>query len=229
MSSSTLSDLPCWSYTGDQAPAHWGQLHPDWSRCADGEQQSPIALPAEASRSPLNFTLDYRSVQARRSARTYAVQVDLEAGCTLALDGQTYELLQFHFHTPSEHHWAGQMQAGELHLVHRARGGEIVVIAVALDPATRPECLATLWSHLKESAPFAFDPTALLPASSAYLTYPGSLTTPPCSEGVRWLVAIQALGIDVRARAWLIQQTGDNARPLQAMHGRTVTQIAGPV
>lgn len=218
----------CWSYHDDDGPDHWGSLHPDWRACTEGAEQSPVTLPTQASEEFRQFATVYRPVAARRSRRKHAVQVDVGPGSHLVLNRRAFRLRQFHFHTPCEHRWPGRELSGELHLVHSSEEGGIAVLGVALACEAKQALPERLWAQLRTAAPgveFDIQPAALLPASSRYLSYRGSLTMPPCTEGVHWILAREPMGVAEEHRAWLEQEAGCNARPLQPLGARVVRGI----
>ena len=222
-------DLPCWDYYGDDGPDHWGRLHPDWKTCAEGLEQSPVALPdGKAGLAAERFTLHYQATAGRLSGRTHTVQVDMAPGSRLILGNRPFSLKQFHFHTPSEHLWSDVAEAGELHLVHVADSGEITVLAVALRPDAEQAFPESFWSWLQAAKPaevLTLDPADLIPRRSRFLGYRGSMTTPPCTEGVRWLLAMKPMAIRSEERRWLEQRMGRNARPVQPLGSRTVHTV----
>lgn len=225
--------LTSWSYDGADGPAHWAGLAP---ACADwpAARQSPIDIvtadlehddAAEPVRvhygpTPFVFEDDGHAIEA-------APQV-AEAG-SIELDGTTYQLQQFHFHAASEHTVDGVRSDAELHLVHRAAGGEIAVLGVLLTEGEGNAALGALPDAIPEgsgAAPaVAIDPAALLPPSPVSARYSGSLTTPPCTEGVAWNVFLTPTTL---SRAQLDALTGahpGNHRPIQPLHLRSVAGV----
>jgi len=220
----------CWSYSGANGAEHWGELHADWKLCGEGRWQSPIALPQEAELADMHLSFHYAEVRAQLSNVTHSVRIELGPGAGFRLDGHDYALRQFHFHTPAEHLWSTDADPAELHLVHRNQLGGIAVIGVALR-TTLPSCQSlpqALWEHLmgeESEQAFALDLRQMLPEGGGYFNYSGSMTTPPCTEGVQWLLAREPLAIREEHVAWLNQQTGPNARPVQPIGKRQVYQI----
>ncbi|KAF8073239.1 ecaA [Scenedesmus sp. PABB004] len=236
---------PAFTYGEEAGPAAWG------GTCAAGTQQSPIDLPrgraadggAGCSAPPV---FSYRRDNAVRvkNTGTGTIQVNFEPGNVLSWRGEQLELLQFHFHTPSEHAFDGRRAAMEAHLVHRNPAtGAFAVVGVLLQPPERGgaranPCLAAALAHVPASpgaaasAPEPVDPLALLPGRGApgrgFAAYSGSLTTPPCSEGVSWLVYEDALPVAPGQVLDFMRFTaggasyGHNARPLQPRNGRAL-------
>ena len=229
VTSSRTEKLPCWSYHGDMGPDQWGHLHPDWGVCAEGFEQSPIALPGgEAEPTAERFALHYQATAGRLNGNTHTVQVDMAPGCWLLFSGQDFPLRQFHFHTPSEHLWSDTVDAGEIHLVHVADSGEIAVLGVALRPDAAQAFPTSFWSWLQAAGTgeaVMLNPADLVPRQSRFLSYRGSLTIPPCTEGVRWLLATEPIAVGSGERRWLEQQMGQNARPVQSLGSRTVHSV----
>ena len=218
---------PCWSYRGAAGPAAWGDLDPAWRRCREGAEQSPIALPSRAAAGGGCVRLHYPAVRGARSAYPHAVRVDLEPGGRLELDGRAFALRQFHFHTPSEHRWSDTADPGELHLVHADETGAVAVLGVPL--RRRADAGAPSWWPRLETAAvgeaWTVSPAELVPGGDRFLSYRGSLTTPPCTEGVRWLLATEPLALGADALRWLRRGTDGNARPLQPLGARTVREV----
>lgn len=221
--------LPCWSYDGDGGPERWGHLHPDWKACAEGREQSPIALSGEeAEPAAERLAFHYQPTTGRLSDNAHTVRVDMEPGSRLLLGDRTFSLRQFHFHTPSEHLWSDGADAGELHLVHVADSREIAVLGVPLRADAAQAFPDSFWDWLqaaKTGEPLTFDPTGLVPRQSRFLGYRGSLTMPPCTEGVNWLLAMEPMALGSAEQHWLEQQRGQNARPVQPLGNRTVHTV----
>lgn len=217
-----------WSYSGETGPEAWAKLAPEFAACA-GLNQSPIDLHGfiEAELEPLRLDWKPGGVEILNSGHT--AQVGYGAGSTLTVDGIAFELKQFHFHTPSENRVEGKSFPMEAHFVHADAEGHLAVLALLFDEGIENPALASLAARLpkeageKQALPEAFDARALLPAGRDYYRFSGSLTTPPCTEGVRWLVLKQA----VPASREQFEKVGHamhapNARPVQPVNARPV-------
>ena len=183
-----------WSYDGEAGPERWGELGSEFAACAVGEQQSPIDIPSAIAPGPLRaLRFDYAPAPATIMNNGHTVQVALAEGASeLTIDGEPYSLLQFHFHAHSEHAVGGRHAPLEMHLVHRAAHGGLAVIGVFLEPGAAHLALSPVFDRMSvvgaepESLPADLDPAELLPTSTDGWAYSGSLTTPPCTEGVKW-------------------------------------------
>jgi len=219
-----------WSYSGLGGPQAWGRLKPEFSQCAAGRRQSPIdirdgiALDLE----PVQF--DYQPSGFSVIDNGHTVQVNLAPGNSIEVNGKRYALQQFHFHRPSEERINGRQFEMDAHLVHKDAEGRLAVVAVLLERGAAQPLLQTVWNNLplEKNEEFAarapIDLNQLLPTDRRYYTYMGSLTTPPCSEGVLWLVMQQpvpmsAQQIDIFSRLYPM-----NARPIQQAAGRMIKQ-----
>ncbi len=183
-----------WGYTGDTGPAHWGSLKPEFEMCAKGVNQSPINLTdfIEAELPPITF--NYSGLATEIVNNGHAIQANYTAGSTITVAGKTFELKQFHFHSPSENTINGESFPMESHFVHAAKDGSLAVIAVMYKVGAENEGMKKLWKQMPAKAgdksPMASQVKAdeLLPQNRDYYRFNGSLTTPPCTEGVVWLV-----------------------------------------
>jgi carbonic anhydrase len=187
---------PHWTYEGLEGPEYWGELAPLFAACGSGLQQSPIDIPATIEAAPLGaLTFDYAAAPATIVDNGHTVQVNLTEGANeLRIGDDPYSLLQFHFHAHSEHAIDGEYKPLELHLVHRATGGGLAVVGVLLDVGAASTGLAPVFDLMTSATAeptelsVELDPSDLLPTSRDGWTYSGSLTTPPCTEGVKWHV-----------------------------------------
>lgn len=218
-----------WGYAGDNGPAHWGDLSPAFAACKLGLAQSPIDLTGDAQTRPHDLAFRYAPAPLEIVDNGHTIQVDYPPGSTLVSGGREYALLQFHFHRLSEHTLDGQSTDMELHLVHQDADGNAAVVGVLLNAGQRNEALQPVWAHVpaakgekRRVAGAAIDAADLLPANLSYYSYVGSLTTPPCSEGVRWFVLSSPVEVSPEQLAQFAAFYPDNARPIQPLNGRPV-------
>ena len=216
-----------WGYGGDIGPDCWGGLDPAWSACARGHEQSPISLP-ESAPGEDSFSIQYQEGPGIREAGPQHVQATLGKGSSMLLDGRHFDLVQFHFHAPSEHFWHGSAAVAEVHLVHADPEGGLSVLGVALKEESSWDRKPAWWDDFvsaRDGEPVTVNPADLLPGTDRFLRYDGSLTTPPCTEGVRWLLASELLPVDREAIGWLKEILAGNARPVQPQGARSVVGI----
>ncbi len=218
-----------WSYSGETGPANWARLTPEFAACS-GKNQTPVDLSGrvEAELQPLQ--LDYAAGASKAVNLGHTVQVVYEPGSQLSLDGEDYELLQFHFHAPSENHIEDRSFPLEGHLVHADAQGNLAVLALMFEAGAANQALARLWETPPargEAHPItpAANVSALLPQDRDYYRFSGSLTTPPCTEGVRWLVLKQPVVASNEQIEALAEAVGHpNNRPLQPLNSRVVLE-----
>jgi carbonic anhydrase len=217
-----------WGYAGADGPEHWGQLDPANSACSLGHMESPIDLRGAKRVVLPELTFDYHPSEWKIVDNGHTVQVIVPPGSGMISDGHRYELVQFHFHHPSEEAISGKHFDMVIHMVHKDPEGHIAVVAVLLADGENNAVIQTLWDSLpkaeNEVKPVAseLDPMQLLPVAHGYYTFQGSLTTPPCTEGVRWFVMKQPLKISVGEERTFAKLFPNNARPIQPWNGRTV-------
>ncbi|NAX46117.1 carbonic anhydrase [Photobacterium halotolerans] len=218
-----------WSYSGHSGPEHWSALDPEFKVCATGKNQAPINLTATVAGELAPLAFSYRPSDASVVNNGHAVQVNYQPGSYLTLDGERFELKQFHFHTPSENLINGKSFPLEGHFVHADKNGSLAVIAVMFKEGEVNHTLASIWPHIPAQVGETVvlhqpvDASRILPAQQDYYRFSGSLTTPPCSEGVRWLVmkAPQTLSASQITDLMKIMKHSNN-RPVQPLNGRVV-------
>ena len=208
-------------YFGDIGPTFWGELSPAWTTCSTGDIQSPVDFRAPYPQRLQRLDTDYGSSSGEIFNNGHTIEVEVEGENTLTLDGVAYELKQFHFHTASEHRVNGRGYDMELHLVHTSASGTNAVIGVFLKRGTTSGALAPIFEALpddlnvKHELEDAFNPRAFLPQSQTHIRYVGSLTTPPCTEGVQWVVMDEPVTASDEDIAQFAQRIHFNARPVQ--------------
>ncbi len=182
-----------WGYVGEGGPAQWGTLKPEYALCGSGITQSPIDIDKTIKAKLDNIAFSYKETLLKIINNGHSIQVNCEPGSSLTVDGQTYELLQFHFHAPSEHTVKGKFYDMELHLVHKNERNELAVAGIFMIEGQSNKIIQVLWDNLpaelnKENvvSEISVNASGLLPKDHGYYHYFGSLTTPPCSEGVNW-------------------------------------------
>ena len=218
-----------WGYEGETGPDHWGGLDPCFALCDSGSRQSPVDL-ANAIPAAAGDTLDIRwqPTDARALDTGHSVQVDMAEGSFVVLEGREFSLKQFHFHLPSEHTVGGKRYAMEAHFVHEAAAGDLAVIGTFIEIGERDVNLQRVWEAIPAygASPVTlsgFDPGTLLPTGRACSRYAGSLTTPPCSEAVSWVVMAEPTSASQAQVDLSSKLHPPNARPLQPLNGRTIT------
>ena len=222
---------PEWTYKGAEGPSDWGKLDPAFATCAVGQKQSPIDI-KNAKKSdlpPLKF--DYKAVPLNIIDNGHTVQVNYAPGSTLTVGDKTYVLKQFHFHHPSEERINGQGYDMVAHLVHADAGGHLAVVAVLLKKGPSNPFLNTVWTNIPKEKEKAVDVSGvslnvndLLPADHGYFTFAGSLTTPPCSEGVTWYVLKNQSSLSAEQLQAFAKIYPLNARPIQPSNNREILE-----
>jgi carbonic anhydrase len=193
--------------------------------------QSPIHI--ERTDGPVEEDLRFHYISAPLHVVNtgHTVQVNLMPGSFLMIDNTQYDLLQFHFHVPSEHLLLNQTFAMEAHLVHQNATGDYTVIGILYNCGEANPIIKTLWEHLprnsgEEMTPVdvTIDPLQLIPPESRYYAYTGSLTTAPYTEGVKWILFQPPQPVSTAQLDQFITLFGKNARPVQSLHGRRVLE-----
>jgi len=220
-----------WDYEGKRGYLAWGKLDPAYKVCAQGHEQSPIDIHGaklNKSLEPIEFHYIAGPVTLKNNGHTVVANVD--PGSFIVAGGVRYDLVQFDFHHPGEEPVKGKLTDMDVQLFHKSADGKIAIVVVRLneDIGNPNAVLATLWEHLPKKAGETqtvadlVSAGGLLPADPGYWTYTGSLTTPPCTEGVRWFVFEQELSLSreqLRAFGALFRI---NSRPIQDAHGRHI-------
>jgi carbonic anhydrase len=223
-----------WSYEGEEGPLHWGSLSPDYAACSAGASQSPIDLSNPAMQDVANIAFHYQPSNVSIINNGHTIQVNYAAGSYMELDGVRYDLTQFHFHAPSEHAVSARLAAAEIHLVHTSSDGRLAVVGLLVDAGAHNAAFDSFWSSLPAAPGPAQQLTtqvnaaALLPPVQLTYRYAGSLTTPPCTEGVTWSVMVQPIHMSEAQLATFTQIIDGNNRPVQPRNGRSVIQDNTP-
>lgn len=222
-----------WSYEGHGSPEHWGELSSEFKECQAGKNQSPIDIihSLNAHIAPLEMQYIQSPIVILNNGHTLQASFDQKAGNVVKFDAIKADLQQFHFHAPSENTVNGKHAAMEMHLVHKESNGDVVVVAVMFDIGAENPALTELWKKMpqqaEKSAPLTtkIDMNTLLPTDKTYWRFSGSLTTPPCSEGVTWLVMKHPLTLsEAQLQQFKAVMHHDNNRPVQSLHGRVVVE-----
>lgn len=219
-----------WAYDGEAGPDAWARLSPDNAACAVGQRQSPIDI-SDGIKVDLDAVqFDYRPSGFRVVDNGHTVQVNVAEGNAIEVTGRRYELVQFHFHRPSEERVDGKPFDMVAHLVHKSADGRLAVVAVLLHRGSAQPVVQAIWNNLplekgdEVAARGDIDLKALLPTDRRYYTYMGSLTTPPCSEGVLWMVMKTPVEISPDQLRIFSRLYPMNARPIQSASGRLIKE-----
>jgi carbonic anhydrase len=223
-----------WGYTGDEGPDHWSEISPEYATCGGGKNQTPIDIKnaVKAKLDPIIFHYTTNAEDVLNNGHT--VQANMEEGSSITADGIKFQLKQFHFHTPSENVVNGERFPMEMHLVHADKDGNLAVVAVMFKEGKKNEALAHLWKHMphhvdEHGKPEGnVNPRDLLPENRHFYRFTGSLTTPPCSEGVRWFVMQDALSAGKEQMEEFTESVhGADNRPLQPLGARMILNSDG--
>jgi carbonic anhydrase len=219
-----------WSYSGLGAPENWGKLS-GGTTCGTGKRQSPIDIRGGIRVDLEQIKFDYRPSQFRITDNGHTVQVDVAEGNNITVMGRSWQLVQFHFHRPSEERVNGKTFEMVAHLVHRDYANNLAVIAVLMDRGMEHPVIQTLWNHMPldtgmsvEPPNVAIDLTRLLPERREYYTYMGSLTTPPCTENVLWMVFKEPIMVSPEQIGIFARLYPHNARPIQPTYDRLIKE-----
>ncbi|MES2934868.1 MAG: carbonic anhydrase family protein [Pseudomonadota bacterium] len=229
-SSASLAHAAHWSYEGEGGPTGWGKINPSWSKCDTGNRQSPIDIRDGIRVDLEQIAFDYRPTGFNVIDNGHTVQVNIGAGNTISVMGRTYELVQFHFHRPAEERINGKGFEMVAHLVHKDLDGRLAVVAVLIERGKPHTAIQSVWNNLPLEkndalvASSALDLNQILPARRDYYTYMGSMTTPPCSENVLWMVMKEPIQASFEQIAIFSKLYPMNARPIQSASGRMIKQ-----
>jgi carbonic anhydrase len=216
-----------WNYQGEKGPANWASLDESFSLCKNGKNQSPIDIQDAKKRLSNSIEFDYKFTPLKIVNNGHAIEVVYEPGSTIKIDGQEYELKQFHFHGPSEHQFKSNSYPMEVHLVHKNAEGKIAVVGIFMEVGQANEFVETIWANIPEKGEneisgVSINVSALPPKNQVYYYYEGSLTTPPCTEGVNWYVLKTPIQVSREQVARFYSFYNHNARPLQSLNDRQI-------
>lgn len=222
-----------WGYAGAEGPEHWGELGGDNATCVTGQRQSPVDINGNVPLRQAKIEFDYHPSAATIQNTGHTIQIAPADAGGIVVDGVRYQLKQFHFHSPSEHAVNGHRAVLETHFVHQNAKGDYLVIAVLSDIGAADPMLASLWTYLPTDAgkpvplsDLLINPQDLMPATEDFYVYSGSLTTPPCTEGVTWMVYSSPLSVSTEQADAFVQLLGSNSRPLQERHDRNYLHVS---
>lgn len=225
-----------WSYEGEEGPENWGELSELFSLCATGEAQSPIDIADTDQLDLTDIEFNYQPSMLNIFNNGHTIQVQYDAGSSIVYNEIRYNLLQFHFHTPSEHTVNGESVPMELHFVHQDPAtGELAVVGVLLREGAENVEYAPIFDELPtesgdpQPSNLMVEALRLLPEDTTYYTYVGSLTTPPCSQGVRWLLLTTPVDISAAQIQAFQSVFNMNARPVQPLNERDLLQDSAGV
>jgi carbonic anhydrase len=216
-----------WGYEGDIGPKNWGSLSPAYILAKQGEQQSPIDISKPTEKELPRVVFNYRPAKINLVYNGHTIEEE-EGGSHIRIDDKLFELKQFHFHAPSEHTINGSHADMEMHLVHKTKDGAVAVIAVMIKRGAENMSFTSIWENLptpqKSEVQVArtVDATDLLPGNHAYYRYRGSFTTPPCTEGVLWLVMEAPIELSLKQVDKFKSIINGNNRPVQLLNGRKI-------
>lgn len=217
----------CWGYEVENGPDVWARLSPEYQLCSAGIHQSPIDIvnPTPTKLSPITFNYQSTSLNIQNTSNT--ITVAYQQGSWIEVDGTNYDLIEFHFHAPSEHTVAGNLYDMEMHLVHKSEDGRLAVIGVLIKRGSINTAFNPFWNYLpsttgesKQIKSVILNAYDLLPSKKQTYRYDGSLTTPPCSEGVKWFVLTTPIEMSHSQIAAFKSIMSGNNRPVQPLNGR---------
>lgn len=227
--------LQPWGYEGGAGPEHWGEIereHEAHMMCREGVYQSPIDINHVLGMSSTDLDFHYSSTPIHIVNNSHTIHLTYDPGSFIKWESERFDLIQFHFHTPSEHQVHGKHYDMEVHLVHKTSDHLYVVVGIFLEKGKHNPHIQKIWDRIptEMNKEFSYEDDLfnvgdLLPSTKEYFHYSGSLTTPPCSEVVSWFVLehpIEASGEQIQFFKKFIEH---NARPTQKMHHRIVVKV----
>jgi carbonic anhydrase len=226
---------PHWTYKGEEGPSHWGELDESYTTCSAGTSQSPIDVLNPSAQDLTNISFHYQPSIVNILNNGHTVQVNYDPGSYIELDGTRYNVVQFHYHAPSEHTIDGVSFPAELHIVHRNADSNLAVVSILLQEGTENAAYQPFISNLPaeptepKDVGVSINAIDLLPTTQMTFRYSGSLTTPPCTEGVNWLLMTTPVELSAQQLTALdsLFETGNN-RPVQPINDRTLVEDNTP-
>ena len=218
-----------WGYTGENGPSHWGDLNEEFIMCKIGKNQAPIDINSAVVASLPDMDLQYKTSSYKVENNGHTIKVSVKKGNYLLIDGKKFELLQFHFHTPSENTINGKHFPMEMHLVHKSKDGELAVVSLMFKIGNYNSELAKIIKSMPQEKDEKFKltdvyPVNFLPSNMSYYRFNGSLTTPPCSEGVRWIVIKEPVEMSAHQYKVFHKIMHNNNRPTQPLNARLILE-----
>jgi len=228
-SSSSMAAATHWTYEGKHGSEHWGELSTKFATCKSGVNQSPIDITGAIEAELPKLSIDYQASSVELINNGHTVQANISGKNTFSNDAGKFDLKQFHFHAPSENTIAGKSFPLETHFVHADENGRLAVIGVMFEEGAENKTLAKLWNKMPNKAGNTASFSALLnsndlmPVDASYFRFNGSLTTPPCSEGVRWFVMKQPINASkAQINKFVNTMGGATNRPVQPINARII-------
>lgn len=226
---------PHWTYEGEEGPSHWGELDQSYAVCGTGKSQSPIDVANPSEQDLANISFHYQPSEVNILNNGHTVQVNYDPGSYIELDNARYDVVQFHYHAPSEHTVDGESFPAELHIVHKNADGNLAVVGILLREGSENAAYQPFIGNLPtektdpKDAGVKINAMALLPSVGTTFRYSGSLTTPPCSEGVNWLLMTTPVDLSMQQLTALDSLfEGGNNRPVQPINDRTLIEDNTP-
>jgi len=228
----TETHIKHWGYTADVGPSHWSELNKQYNMCSEGKSQSPINIVATSDVNLSALDLNYTTASTSVIDNGHSVQVNIASGSTFTIGTDKYELKQFHFHTPSENNINAKSFPLEAHFVHATADGKLAVVAVMFEEGKENAILSKIWGKfpLKRGEKTDFNLTSedvntLMPKDKDYYKFTGSLTTPPCSEEVKWHVIKKPQTVSKEQVKQFFDIYGHtNNRPIQDTNKRNIIE-----
>jgi len=223
---------PHWSYSGANGPDHWGDLDPSFVACKSGKLQSPIDIEDSRKAQVMPLQFDYKPSPLKIINNGHTFQINYAPGSIVTIGETPYQIVQFHFHTPSEEAISGEHYDMVMHIVHKSANNKLVVVAVLLKRGKDNVFIQKLWANLpseegtETTVPnVTIDLTDALLTNHSYYHFTGSLTTPPCTEGVEFYILKTPVEVSSAQIAMFARTFPMNARPIQPSNGREIQSV----